>query len=50
MPFILALQKALLGASGGLEPPRAGTLLAALLQQLYDLDALDEDASGTASA
>ncbi|KAL2268105.1 hypothetical protein VTJ83DRAFT_2951 [Remersonia thermophila] len=42
--FALALQRALAsGASGKLEPPRAGLLLAALLQQLYSLDVLEED-------
>ncbi|KAK4216357.1 nucleotide-diphospho-sugar transferase [Rhypophila decipiens] len=40
--FALALQKALLGVKG-LEATRAGTLLAALLQQLYSEDVLEED-------
>ncbi|KAL2263117.1 hypothetical protein VTK26DRAFT_8138 [Humicola hyalothermophila] len=41
--FALALQRALVGATKELEPPRAGTLLAAMLQQLYSLDVLEED-------
>ncbi|KAK0648813.1 nucleotide-diphospho-sugar transferase [Cercophora newfieldiana] len=40
--FALALQKALLGVRG-LEVGRAGALLAAMLQQLYNLDVLEED-------
>lgn len=40
--FALALQKALVGVRD-LEPGRAGTLLAALMQQLYSLDVLEED-------
>ncbi|KAK3313911.1 nucleotide-diphospho-sugar transferase [Apodospora peruviana] len=40
--FALALQKALLGLKG-LEVMRASTLLAALLQQLYHQDVLEED-------
>lgn len=40
--FALALQKALSGVRG-LEVARAGTLLAAMLQQLYNLDVLEED-------
>ncbi|KAL1862981.1 hypothetical protein VTK73DRAFT_6512 [Phialemonium thermophilum] len=40
--FILALQKALLSAPG-LESARTGTLLVALLQQLYNKDVLEED-------
>ncbi|KAH8887075.1 nucleotide-diphospho-sugar transferase [Thozetella sp. PMI_491] len=40
--FALALQKALIAVKN-LEPPRAGTLLAAMLQQLYNLDVLEED-------
>ncbi|AEO67720.1 248bebc0-b44c-48a5-9568-27a74349cb9e [Thermothielavioides terrestris] len=40
--FALAVQKALLAVKD-LEPARAGTLLAALLQQLYSLDVLEED-------
>jgi translation initiation factor eIF-2B subunit epsilon len=40
--FGLALQKALSGVRD-LEPGRAGTLLAAMLQQLYSLDVLEED-------
>ncbi|KAL2134605.1 hypothetical protein VTI74DRAFT_11347 [Chaetomium olivicolor] len=40
--FALATQKALLGVKE-LEPARAGALLAALLQQLYSLDVLEED-------
>ncbi|KAK1753484.1 nucleotide-diphospho-sugar transferase [Echria macrotheca] len=40
--FALALQKALLGIKG-LEVLRAGALLAAMLQQLYNLDVLEED-------
>ncbi|KAK4452101.1 nucleotide-diphospho-sugar transferase [Podospora aff. communis PSN243] len=40
--FALALQKALLGVKG-LEAARAGTLLAAMLQQLYSSDVLEED-------
>ncbi|KAH6844842.1 nucleotide-diphospho-sugar transferase [Chaetomium sp. MPI-CAGE-AT-0009] len=40
--FALALQKAL-GAVKGLEPGRSGALLAALLQQLYSLDVLEEE-------
>ncbi|KAL2138148.1 hypothetical protein VTI28DRAFT_7383 [Corynascus sepedonium] len=40
--FALALQKALVGVSG-LETGRAGALLAALLQQLYSLDVLEEE-------
>ncbi|GAB1317242.1 translation initiation factor eIF-2B epsilon subunit, GEF [Madurella fahalii] len=40
--FALALQKALLGVRE-LEATRAGALLAALLQQLYNLDVLEED-------
>lgn len=50
--FVLALQRALLhphqpppppAAAPAAEPARAGVLLAALLQQLYALDVLDED-------
>ncbi|KAK4194994.1 putative translation initiation factor eIF-2B subunit epsilon [Triangularia verruculosa] len=40
--FALALQKGLVSVKG-LESGRAGTLLAALLQQLYSLDVLEED-------
>ncbi|KAL2185950.1 nucleotide-diphospho-sugar transferase [Thermothelomyces heterothallicus CBS 203.75] len=40
--FALALQKALVGAKE-VEAGRAGALLAALLQQLYSLDVLEED-------
>lgn len=40
--FSLALQKAL-AAIKGLDSARAGTLLAALLQQLYSLDVLEEE-------
>lgn len=40
--FALALQKALVGIKG-LEVTRAGSLLAALLQQLYHQDVLEED-------
>ncbi|KAL2163727.1 hypothetical protein VTH06DRAFT_5785 [Thermothelomyces fergusii] len=40
--FALALQRALVGAKG-VEAGRAGVLLAALLQQLYSLDVLEED-------
>ena len=40
--FILAVQRALLHAKG-VETPRAGILLAALLQQLYALDILEEE-------
>ena len=40
--FALALQKALLGVRG-LEAARGGALLAALLQQLYSLDVLEEE-------
>ena len=40
--FALALQKALLGVKG-LEATRASALLAALLQQLYNQDVLEED-------
>ncbi|KEY67957.1 hypothetical protein S7711_02163 [Stachybotrys chartarum IBT 7711] len=40
--FILALQRALLGAKG-VEQPKLGTLLAAILQQLYDADVLGEE-------
>ncbi|KAK0611116.1 nucleotide-diphospho-sugar transferase [Immersiella caudata] len=40
--FTLALQKALLGVKG-LEVGRAGTLLAAMLQQLYNLEVLEEE-------
>ena len=40
--FALALQKGLLGVKG-LEAARGGTLLAALLQQLYSLDVLEEE-------
>ncbi|KAK3346269.1 nucleotide-diphospho-sugar transferase [Lasiosphaeria hispida] len=40
--FALALQKALLGVKG-LEVARAGALLAAILQQLYNLDVLEEE-------
>ncbi|OLN91625.1 putative translation initiation factor eIF-2B subunit epsilon [Colletotrichum chlorophyti] len=40
--FILALQRALLGART-LENQRAGILLAAMLQQLYGLDVLEEE-------
>lgn len=40
--FALALQKALLGVRG-LETARGGALLAAMLQQLYNLDVLEED-------
>jgi translation initiation factor eIF-2B subunit epsilon len=39
--FALTLQKALLKV--GLENPRAGILLAAMLQQLYNLDVLEEE-------
>jgi translation initiation factor eIF-2B subunit epsilon len=43
--FALALQRALAtGAAGkNLEPTRAGVLLAAMLQQLYSLDVLEEE-------
>jgi len=41
--FTLALQKALMTVKG-LEPTRAGTLLAGMLQQLYSIDILEEDA------
>ncbi|ROT35752.1 eIF4-gamma/eIF5/eIF2-epsilon [Sodiomyces alkalinus F11] len=46
--FILSLQKALVSLVGSsrtlaLEKSRAGTLLAALLQQLYNLDVLEEE-------
>ena len=41
--FILALQKALHGVKNPAEPAKLGTLLAALLQQLYALDILEED-------
>ncbi|KAK1830548.1 nucleotide-diphospho-sugar transferase [Podospora conica] len=40
--FALAMQKALLGIKG-LEAARAGALLAAMLQQMYSLDVLEED-------
>ncbi|KAK0713809.1 nucleotide-diphospho-sugar transferase [Lasiosphaeria miniovina] len=40
--FALALQKALLAVKG-LEATRAGALLAAMLQQLYSLDVLEEE-------
>ncbi|KAK1994801.1 eIF4-gamma/eIF5/eIF2-epsilon [Colletotrichum falcatum] len=40
--FVLALQRALLGCRN-LEHHRAGVLLAAMLQQLYGLDALEEE-------
>jgi len=40
--FALSLHKALVGVRG-LEVTRAGTLLAAMLQQLYNLDVLEED-------
>ncbi|KAL2151594.1 hypothetical protein VTH82DRAFT_6692 [Thermothelomyces myriococcoides] len=40
--FALALQKAVLGAKE-VEAGRAGALLAALLQQLYNLDVLEEE-------
>ncbi|KAK4179695.1 putative translation initiation factor eIF-2B subunit epsilon [Triangularia setosa] len=40
--FALALQKGLVNVKG-LESGRAGTLLAALLQQLYSLDVLEEE-------
>ncbi|RDA95093.1 hypothetical protein CP533_2073 [Ophiocordyceps camponoti-saundersi (nom. inval.)] len=40
--FIFALQRALLRLSA--ETPKMGTLLSALLQQLYGLDVIDEDA------
>ncbi|EAA30360.1 nucleotide-diphospho-sugar transferase [Neurospora crassa] len=40
--FALALQKAL-AAIKGLDSARAGTLLAAMLQQLYNLDVLEEE-------
>lgn len=40
--FALAVQKGLVGIKG-LETGRAGTLLAAMLQQLYNLDVLEED-------
>ena len=40
--FALELQRALNGVRA-LETPRAGTLLAAMLQQLYSLDVLEED-------
>ncbi|KAF4512068.1 hypothetical protein G6O67_001250 [Ophiocordyceps sinensis] len=43
--FVLALQRALMRQypARGVDPARAGTLLAALLQQLYALDILEED-------
>jgi len=41
--FALALQKALISVKG-LEPGRAGTLLSALFQQLYNQDVVEEDA------
>lgn len=41
--FILALQRALQHAAKGHDPARAGNLLAAMLQQLYALDILEED-------
>ncbi|KAL9941480.1 Translation initiation factor eIF-2B subunit epsilon [Verticillium nonalfalfae] len=41
--FVLALQKALVNVRA-LEAARAGTVLAALLQQLYSLDVLEEEA------
>ncbi|KAF9873458.1 eIF4-gamma/eIF5/eIF2-epsilon [Colletotrichum karsti] len=40
--FVLALQRALLGARGG-DPARAGLLLAATLQKLYNIDVLEEE-------
>ncbi|CAM1503792.1 Fc.00g013830.m01.CDS01 [Cosmosporella sp. VM-42] len=40
--FILAVQKALLH-SKGVEQAKVGTLLAVLMQQLYDLDILEEE-------
>ncbi|KAK5653576.1 hypothetical protein OQA88_8838 [Cercophora sp. LCS_1] len=40
--FALALQKALVGVSG-LDIAKGGSLLAAMLQQLYNLDVLEED-------
>lgn len=40
--FALAVQKGLVGVKG-LEPGKAGALLAALLQQLYSLDVLEEE-------
>ncbi|ATY63809.1 eIF4-gamma eIF5 eIF2-epsilon [Cordyceps militaris] len=40
--FILAMQTALTDV-GGVDPPKAGTVLAALLQQLYALDVLEEE-------
>lgn len=40
--FVLALQKALVGHSE-VETPRAGTLLAAMLQQMYNEDVVEED-------
>ncbi|PFH62992.1 hypothetical protein XA68_10404 [Ophiocordyceps unilateralis] len=41
--FVFALQRALLRLHRG-ETPKMGTLLSAMLQQLYGLDILDEDA------
>ncbi|KAI1080999.1 nucleotide-diphospho-sugar transferase [Whalleya microplaca] len=41
--FALAVQKACVGAAKVVEAPRAGALLAALLQQMYDLDILEEE-------
>ncbi|KAM0268073.1 hypothetical protein ACHAQH_010059 [Verticillium albo-atrum] len=43
LEFVLALQKALVSVRA-LEAARAGTVLAALLQQLYNLDVLEEEA------
>ncbi|KAI3396038.1 hypothetical protein diail_534 [Diaporthe ilicicola] len=40
--FVLALQKALVGHSE-VETPRAGTLLAAMLQHMYNEDVVEED-------
>jgi translation initiation factor eIF-2B subunit epsilon len=40
--FALALQKGLLGVAA-LGPPKAGTLLSAMLQQLYSQDAMEEE-------
>ena len=41
--FALALQRALVGDKAIVEAGRAGQLLAAMLQQLYNLDVLEED-------
>ncbi|KAI1171622.1 eIF4-gamma/eIF5/eIF2-epsilon [Nemania sp. FL0916] len=43
LEFALAVQRACVSSAKVIEPARAGSLLAAMLQQMYDLDILEEE-------